>query len=112
MSLSKPSDYIRFAYNDIEKSYDELSEDSWLKKSIKRAIENIRENVFCGEPIKKSQIPKKYIKEHSIDNLWWYPLPNGWRLVYSIISVDRIKILALIVEFFDHKDYERRFGYS
>ncbi len=112
MSLSRPADFVRFAYDKIEEDYEKLYADGWLKKSINKAILDIKVNAFCGEPIRKKQVPKKYVKEHGIDNLWWFPLPNGWRLVYSVISVDTTRILALIMEYFDHKNYERRFGYA
>ena len=54
--------------------------------------------------------PKEYIRKYSIDNLLWYPLPNAWRLVYSVFSNEG-ELIVMIVEYFDHKEYERRFGY-
>ena len=39
-----------------------------------------------------------------------YDLPNGWRLIYTIES-DDLKIMNIILEWFSHKDYERRFNY-
>jgi len=38
-------------------------------------------------------------------------LPDGWRLIYTIKTPNRIQILAVILEWFNHKDYERRFHY-
>jgi len=75
-----------------------------------KAIERLKENVFCGERIKKERIPKVYIKKYGISNLFWYQLPGAWRLVYSV-EANNEEILAVIIEYFDHKDYERRFGY-
>jgi len=37
-------------------------------------------------------------------------LPDGWRLVYTI-KEDEVRILNIILEWFDHKDYEKRFKY-
>ena len=56
---------------------------------------------------------KNYIncKKHGINNLLWYPLPDGWRLVYTILTLNNKEIIAGIVEYFDHKNYERRFHY-
>lgn len=110
MRLYKPADEVIFANEKIEKAFNSLKEDDWLKKAILRTIADLKENAFCGERIKKELIPKEYIKKYGIDNLLWYPLPNAWRLVYSVFATDK-KITAMIVEYFDHKNYERRFGY-
>ena len=111
MSFRKPADGVTFANDELENAYNDLSENSPLRKSIKKAIKDLKENIFCGEQIKKERIPKEYIKDYKINNLHWYPLSKGWRLVYSIVPNRAIEILAVIIEYFDHKDYERRFGY-
>lgn len=105
-----PAKRVIFADPKVEKAYNELAEDDWLKKAINRAIQDCKENAFCGERIKKDQIPQDYIKKYGIDNLSWYPLPKGWRLVYSIAG-NSMEIVAIIIEYYNHKDYERRFGY-
>ncbi|MBS3094237.1 hypothetical protein J4474_01090 [Candidatus Pacearchaeota archaeon] len=110
MSFAKPSDEVTFIDEKTENAFDSLSEEDWLKKSIRKAIANLKENAFCGEKIRKELIPKEYIKKYNIDNLFWYPLPNGWRLVYSVLT-NHVEILAVIIEYFDHKNYEKRFNY-
>jgi len=45
-----------------------------------------------------------------VDNLWKYDMPEGWRLIYTNVS-DEVQILAVLLEWFDHKEYERRFHY-
>ena len=79
--------------------------------TAKELAEKLKLNVFAGESIQNDRIPKEYVQKYKIDNLWWYPLPNGWRLVYSIVTPSNIEILAVIIEYYNHKDYERRFGY-
>lgn len=111
MRLQKSADGVIFADDKVEEDFNSLSEDDWLKKAIQKAIDDLKDNVFCGERIRQRQIPKEYIKKYGIDNLWWYPLPNAWRLVYSVITPSNVEILALIVEYFSHKGYERRFKY-
>ena len=108
MSFSKPADGVIFADPELEKAFNQLVENSPLRK----AIYDLKENAFCGERIKKERIPKEYIKDYKINNLWWYPLSEGWRLVYSIINPGDIELLAVIIEYFNHKKYERRFGYK
>lgn len=81
-----------------------------IKKGIQKAIRDLKENAFCGERIEKRLIPEFYVKKYGIDNLWRYPLPDGWRLVYTI-ATNLSETLVIIIEYFDHKNYSRRFGY-
>ena len=112
MSIIIPAKEVNFISDDVEDEFNELQEEGWLKKSIKRLIENLKLNAFCCEQIKKKLIPKYYIVNYDLHNLWWCPLPNGWRLVYSIVTMSDKSLMATIIEFFDHKDYERRFSYN
>jgi hypothetical protein len=48
--------------------------------------------------------------KYGIDNLWKYDLPGAWRLLYSV-SGDKIEVMAIILEWLNHKKYEKRFGY-
>lgn len=111
MGFSKPSDGVVFAEPSLEKAFNDLAENSPLKKSIRKVMKKLRLNVFAGESIPKNLIPKEYIQKYKIDNLWWHPLSDAWRLVYSVVTPSNVEILAVIIEYFDHKDYERRFGY-
>ena len=110
MRLFKPADNVIFANQRIEDEFNSLKEDDWIKKAILKSIVDFKENAFCGERIKRELIPREYIKKYGIDNLLWYPLPNALRLVYSVFATDD-GITAMIVEYFDHKNYERRFNY-
>jgi hypothetical protein len=110
MGLKKPAKGVIFADDKVERAFNSLPENDWLKKAINKAIFDLKENAFCGEQIKKELIPKEYVKKYNINNLLWYPLPNAWRLVYSITG-NAVEILAIIIEYFNHKNYERRFGY-
>jgi len=65
---------------------------------------------MCGVKISKKLWSKGYIKNYKIKNLWKYDLPDGWRLIYSIFE-DKLMIINLILEWFPHKKYEKRFGY-
>ena len=102
---------VFFADDKIEKDYNELDDDNEVKRYINRAIKDIQENAFCGIPIPKKLIPKLYIQKYKVNNLWKYDLPDGWRLVYTISTPNKIEILSIILEWFDHNDYEKRFGY-
>jgi Txe/YoeB family toxin of Txe-Axe toxin-antitoxin module len=106
---------VNFGESKLKEAYEKLKtstyrEDSFLYKWIKRAIDDLRQNAFCGIQIPKHLIPKEYITKYEIDNLWKYDFPQGWRLLYSIAN-DKISIISIILEWLDHKEYERRFNY-
>ncbi len=111
MRLVKPADGVIFINDKLENEFNSLEENNWLKLAIRKCMEDLKENAFWGENIPKKLIPKEYTKEFRIENLWWYPLPEGWRLVYTILTPNNMEIVAAIVEYFDHKNYERRFHY-
>jgi hypothetical protein len=81
-----------------------------LFKNILRAKEDLKQNAFCGIQMSKSLIPKEY-RKYGVDNLWKYDLPNGWRLIYTIASPNNIELVTIIIEWFNHNDYEKRFNY-
>lgn len=101
---------IVFGDKKIEKSFSEIS-DKDLKKQLEKAFSNLSENAFCGIHIPKRLIPKEYIKKFGeLTNLWKYNLPDAWRLVYTVKN-NKVAILSVILEWMNHKEYERRFGY-
>ncbi len=100
---------VQFANERVKHAYEKLG-DSTLKKFLERAFEDIKANPFCGIQVPKRQIPLEYIKKFRIHNAWKYNLPNSWRLIYSIRGGEII-ILTIILEWMDHKEYERRFNY-
>lgn len=95
----------------FEKLKDSKTEDKKLYKWINRAMDDLENNAFCGIQIPKRLIPKVYIEQYGIDNLWKYDLPKGWRLIYSVANGE-IKILSIILEWMSHKDYDKRFKYT
>ena len=111
--MKLPSD-IRFVDKNIQDALYKLEEgdnsERELYKLINQALDNIENNAFCGIQIPKKLIPKEYILKYDVKNLWKYDLPKGWRLIYSIVN-DEIVVVSLILEWFDHKTYERRFKY-
>ena len=44
--LKKPTDGVVFADDKLEESYNSLKDDDWLKRAVKKAIDNLKENVF------------------------------------------------------------------
>ncbi len=81
-----------------------------LYKFLDRATDDIKDNPECGIKIPKRLIPKLYTQKFGINNLWKYDLPDGRRLIYSILDTEFERI-AMLLEWFTHKEYERRFKY-
>ncbi len=107
----KPEKVI-FVDKELEKAFNGLSEQDQLKRAIKRAIQDIQQNIFSGRQVKKKLIPKDILQKYNINNLWIYNLPSAWRLIYSITSSEEVKIIAAILDWMDHKDYERLFKFT
>jgi Txe/YoeB family toxin of Txe-Axe toxin-antitoxin module len=102
---------VVFADEKLKEAYYTVKDsDPTLFKFLDRATDEIKTNPKCGIPIPKRLIPKVYIQKYSINNLWKYNLPNAWRLVYSITG-NNVEIIAILLEWFPHKEYERRFKY-
>lgn len=100
---------VQFVNEKVKEAFDGLK-DVRLKTFIKRALEDIKKNPFCGIQVPKRLIPKEYVKKLNIKNVWKYNLPNAWRLIYSIEGGEVI-IITIVLEWMDHKEYERRFRY-
>ncbi|MBS3092444.1 hypothetical protein J4466_03425 [Candidatus Pacearchaeota archaeon] len=103
---------VKFGDEKLKEAFESLKEaDKDLYEQIDKATDEIRKDVFCGRNVKKKLIPRELINKYGIDNLWIYNLRNGWRLLYSVTSPDRIQILAIVLDWMDHKDYERLFKF-
>lgn len=105
---------VKFVDEKVKESFEKLkeskTEDKKLYEWINRALDDLEENAFCGVQIPKRLFPKIYIWKYEIDNLWKYDLPKGWRLIYSATN-NEVSVLSIILEWMDHKNYEKRFGY-
>lgn len=77
---------------------------------INRAMDDLKENPFCGIRVPSDRWPKEYVKKYKISCLYKYNLPNAWRLIYTI-NGSEIEVVAILLEWMSHKEYERRFGY-
>jgi Txe/YoeB family toxin of Txe-Axe toxin-antitoxin module len=86
-------------------------EDKQLASEIDEAINKLKEDPFCGVAIAKLLWPITYIHEYEIKNLKKYNLRDGWRLMYTVKG-NQVEIISIILEWLNHKNYERRFGYK
>lgn len=114
MKEDKRINYVSFIEDSARESFAKLNEGKFEDKTlygfINRAIDDLKENPFVGIRIAKKLWPKEYLQKYGINNLWKYDLPNAWRLLYTIKG-DSVKIIAVILEWMDHKNYEKKFKY-
>jgi hypothetical protein len=80
------------------------------RQEIEKMIDRLKRDPIQGIRIQKSRWPRQYVIRHRITNLWKLDLRKGWRLVYTLKSDDE-QLFCVILEWFNHKDYERRFQY-
>ncbi|OIO25232.1 hypothetical protein COU38_00930 [Candidatus Micrarchaeota archaeon CG10_big_fil_rev_8_21_14_0_10_54_18] len=106
---------VAFADKRVKKAFDELRsgrfEEKRLAEFIEDAIGELKENPFAGAAIPRRLWPAVYVKKYGIDNLRKYNLPNAWRLAYTLKG-NEVEIISIILEWFDHEGYEKRFGYK
>ena len=108
--MIKPSKVV-FISDKLEESFNSLKTDDPIKKAIIRAIHDLRQNAFSGIQVPKRLIPKEYVQKYGINNLWKYDLPKGWRLLYTITADNEVELISAILEWFDHKNYEKTMKY-
>lgn len=106
--------HVAFADESLKKAFDKLqhgaSEERELHLFINRALDDLKKDPFVAIKIPRKLWPPEYGKKYGLDNLWKYDLPNAWRLVYTVKG-DSVQIVAIVLEWFEHKKYERRFKY-
>ena len=102
---------VMFISDNLEHAFNELKNEDPIKKGIIRAIGDLKENAFSGIQVPKRLFPKEYVKLYGINNLWKYDLPNGWRLLYTVTAENEVELISAILEWFTHKDYERKMKY-
>lgn len=110
--------YVQFS-PDALAVYDYISKMALSSKServmltaILRKIEIIKQNPRYGQSISKRLIPREYIRKYSIKNLYRVELPFFWRMLYSLEDDGKITIIALVIDIFNHKQYNKKFRYK
>jgi Txe/YoeB family toxin of Txe-Axe toxin-antitoxin module len=82
-----------------------------LLRSINRARDLLKQDPFNGNQIPKRQIPARYIIKYGAENVWRIELADRWRLIYTITG-NQIEIITFIMDIFNHRDYDKVFGYK
>jgi aromatic ring-opening dioxygenase LigB subunit len=82
-----------------------------LLDSINKAIEDLSQNPFFGDLIPKKYLNKKLIRYYGTDKIFRIELVGFWRMLYAIVG-DEAKIIALILDYMNHNDYNKKFNYK
>jgi hypothetical protein len=106
-SVAFADELLRDAFDALESG---TSEEKRLHHAISRAMDVLKLDPMGGTKIQKALWPQHYIRKYAIDNLWKRDLPDGWRLAYTLKGT-QTQLVAMLLEWFSHPDYERRFNY-
>jgi len=101
---------VIFENRRLEKMYEKYSKNDPLRKKIDKIILEIKKNPAYGKQIPNNRLPKEYVKR-GFNNAFWVRINDSWRLIYSLTG-DNVEIIAIILDYFDHKKYERKFKYN
>lgn len=86
------------------------SEDRRVFAMLEKAADVLAGNPYAGDRIRRQQIPGEYHRRYGpLRNLWKYNLSRSWRLVYTIARDG--DVVVVVLEWFSHGEYERRFNY-
>ena len=102
---------VKFIDDELEKAFNLLPDEDPIKKAIIKAIQNIKEDYQAGEYIPKNKIPESYLRKYGINNVRVYDLPFAWRLMYTVTGSSEIGIISVVLDWMNHKDYERLFKF-
>ncbi|MBI5224445.1 hypothetical protein HY989_01090 [Candidatus Micrarchaeota archaeon] len=106
---------VKFIDEKIHAEFLKLKEGNFLENqlaiSIEKAIEELKSDEASGIHIPRKYWPKEYVQKYGITNLWKYDLPNAWRLIYTLTG-NNLEVVSIILEWFDHKAYSKRFRYK
>jgi mRNA-degrading endonuclease RelE of RelBE toxin-antitoxin system len=86
-------------------------EAEYLLKLVNKGIAKLIESHETGQKIPKNLWPKYYVQKYDINNLWRLRLDDYWRMIYTIMGT-QVRIVTVILEVLDHKEYDKRFGYK
>ncbi len=82
-----------------------------LLKKLDKAIAKLKYNFRSGEHIPRNRIPEYYKVRYGVENLWKINIDPNYRLVYTIRGTE-IEVMSVLLEFPDHKAYNKRFKYQ
>lgn len=102
---------LTFADKELEDVFNELSDKDPIKKGLVKAMRDIKENFGVGRLITRDTHNKSRVRnildKYGTNNIRVYNLPMAWRMLYSITRSEDVRIIAVILDWMNHKDYEK-----
>ncbi|MDP3734705.1 MAG: hypothetical protein Q8R37_05745 [Nanoarchaeota archaeon] len=99
-------------YNHLNKEASTSKAERMILKAINQKVELIKVNPHYGNPIAKTLIPEEYRQKYRSTNLFRVELPAFWRMLYTLTDGEsEIEIIAFVLDFINHKEYDKKFGY-
>lgn len=65
-----------------------------------------------GDHIRKDLIPRDLKRRFGVENLWRAELPDGWRILYTIVATPGVRPEVRTLRILSHKAYDRLFGHA
>jgi Na+-transporting NADH:ubiquinone oxidoreductase subunit NqrC len=96
--------------DDFMPVFSNLDKKGQIFKDIDKAIKELKKDKIVGTHLQRDKVSKYYIKKHDC-NAYKVVLPENWRLIYGILSINEEKH-ALLMEVFDHVDYNIGFDFK
>ena len=82
-----------------------------LLSSINNSIKNLKLDPYFGNLIPRKYLTKKVISKYGTDKIFRVELVGYWRLMYTVIG-EETQIIAFILEYVDHSEYNKLFNYK
>jgi hypothetical protein len=93
-----------------EETYLTTSDDDSIKRKITECIGLLEDGFIMGETVPSKLTPKEYL-EKGFTFVKHVALVDGWRMIYGMRGINKYEILAVILDYDDHKKYDNRFNY-
>lgn len=102
-------EYLKLKNNLLKKSSKKPTPKQLLY-SIDKTIKEIKLNPFIGDLIPQKYLNNKIISKYGTNKIFRIELIGFWRLIYTVVG-EEAHIIALILDYFDHKEYNKLFKY-
>jgi len=101
-----------YATPEVAKFISKLPKGGELWNLCRKALAALSDNIFAGAQVEKSKIPKYYVEKYALTNISVFRLDASRRLIYTWVGDSKGVSVNILEIFLDHKQYEKRFGYS
>jgi len=107
------SEEAKEEYEKLKKAVERTREgtNKKLLNSIEKTFDLLAIDPCVGVRIRKNKIPYRYIKKYGVNNLRKINLIGYWRIIYTLRG-NKVEIISMVLNIFDHKKYDKLFGYK